>query len=286
MQSEKREELLGSLRSVEETLTGPDGKELNVVSFIAMQTLALQADVSIKDLEKLSLAEEIIPRRYLRNLGTIGREGQLRLLEARVAIFGMGGLGGTVAELLARMGIGGMVLVDGDRFSDDNLNRQILSDTTNLGAWKAETAAERVSVVNPAVECMVRNQRVGRAEMEEALAGCDVAVDALDNIPSRLELQEACAERGVPFVHGAIAGFAGQVMTVFPGDAGLCLLYSGEYEHGIELTTGNPASTPAIVAALQANEVIKIIVGLGELLRHSILFLDTEASLYEITGLS
>jgi molybdopterin-synthase adenylyltransferase len=184
------------------------------------------------------------------------------------------------------MGIGGLVLVDGDRFSDDNLNRQILSDTTNLGAWKAETAARRISVVNPAVECMVRNQRVGRAEMEEVLAGCDVAVDALDNIPSRLELQEACAARDIPFVHGAIAGFSGQVMTVFPGDAGLCLLYSGEHEHGIELTTGNPASTPAIVAALQVKEVIKIIVGLGELLRHRILFLDTETNLYEITEIS
>ncbi len=286
MESEKREDLLESLRSVAGTLTEHDGAELNVVSFIAMQALALKADVSMKDLEKLSLAEEIIPRRYLRNLGTIGREGQLRLLEARAAVFGLGGLGGTVAELLARMGIGGLVLVDGDRFSDDNLNRQILSDTTNLGAWKAETAARRISVVNPAVECMVRNQRVGRAEMEEVLAGCDVAVDALDNIPSRLELQEACAARDIPFVHGAIAGFSGQVMTVFPGDAGLCLLYSGEHEHGIELTTGNPASTPAIVAALQVKEVIKIIVGLGELLRHRILFLDTETNLYEITEIS
>jgi molybdopterin/thiamine biosynthesis adenylyltransferase len=286
MEGREREELLTSLRSVAETLTEPDGKELNAVSFTALQALALQVGVSMRDLEKLSLQEGIIPRRYLRNLGTIGREGQLRMLEARAAVFGQGGLGGTISELLARMGIGGLVLVDGDRFSDDNLNRQILSDTANLGAWKAATAAQHISAVNPAVECMVLNQRVGRAEMEEALAGCDVAVDALDNIPSRLELQEACAARGVPFVHGAIAGFAGQVMTVFPGDAGLCLLYQGDQEHGIEIATGNPASTPAVVAALQVSEVVKIIVGPGELLRNRILFLDTETNFYEITDMS
>lgn len=227
-----------------------------------------------------------MPRRYLRNLGTIGMQGQLRLLESRVAVFGLGGLGGTVAELLARLGIGGLMLVDGDRFSDDNLNRQILSTPDNLGAWKAEAAARRVSAVNPAVDTRSLNKRVARLEMEDAIEGCDVAVDALDSIPSRLELQGACAARGVPFVHGAIAGFSGQVMTVFPGDAGVSLLYGEGQEHGIELATGNPATTPAIVAALQVKEVVKVITGIGEPLRHRLLFINTEDDLYEIIEMS
>jgi molybdopterin/thiamine biosynthesis adenylyltransferase len=90
----------------------------------------------------------------------------------------------------------------------------------------------------------------------------------------------------VPLVHGAIAGFAGQVMTVFPGDPGLRLLYRGDQEHGVELATGNPAATPVVVAALQVNEVVKLITGIGEPLRHRLLFLDTESNLYEITEMS
>lgn len=286
MEARKREGLVRELMAASEALAGPEGPGPAAVSFASMQSLALREGVAQGDLERLALSEGFMPRRYLRNLGTIGIRGQLRLLESSVAVFGLGGLGGFVVELLARLGIGSLVLVDGDRFSDDNLNRQVLSAPANLGAWKAEAAAQRVSAVNQAVAVRLLKERVARLEMEDALEGCDLAVDALDNIPSRLDLQSACAARGVPFVHGAIAGFSGQVMTVFPGDAGMSLLYQEGQEHGVELATGNPATTPAIVAALQAQEAVKVITGIGEPLRHRLLFLNTEENLYEIIEMS
>jgi molybdopterin-synthase adenylyltransferase len=286
MELHKRQELVEGLKAMADAPGPPGGAGVPAVPLAAMRSLAQEKSVALGDLERLALEEGLVPRRYLRNLGTIGMEGQLRLLEARAAVFGLGGLGGTVVELLARMGIGGLVLVDCDRFSDDNLNRQVLSTPANLGAWKAEVAAERVAAVNPAVTAAAHCLRAGRAEMEELLEGCSAAVDALDNIPSRFELQAACAARGVPLVHGAIAGFSGQVMTVYPGDAGVGLLYHEGEEHGVEVATGNPAATPAIVAALQVEEVVKIIAGVGEPLRRRLLFIDTESNLYEITEMS
>ncbi len=285
MELKRRRELAGRLRAA---AGEPDagGAGAPAVPFDAMRSLAREESVALGDLERLALREGLVPARYRRNLGTIGMEGQLRLLEARAAVFGLGGLGGTVAELLARMGVGGLVLVDCDRFSDDNLNRQVLSAPQNLGEWKAEVAAERVAAVNPAVAAEAHCLRAGRREMEGLLAGCAVAVDALDNIPSRFELQAACAARGVPLVHGAVAGFCGQVMTVLPGDAGVGLLYREGEEHGVETATGNPAATPAVVAALQVQEVVKVVTGVGEPLRNRLLFVDVEGDLYEITEMS
>lgn len=285
MELVKMEELIEAARAASEEEAGPEGEALRAVPFEAMRELARTAGMSMGEAERAVLSQGLVPRRYLRNIGTLGLEGQLRMLESRVAVFGLGGLGGSIAELLARLGVGGMVLVDGDRFSDDNLNRQALSHTGNLGAWKAEAAAERIAAINPSVIFEVRRQRVGRVEMEQALGGCDVAMDALDSVPSRLELEEACAARGVPLVHGAIAGFAGQVMTIFPGDRGLRAIYPGEMEHGVELATGNPASTPAVVAALEVNEAIKIITGAGEPLRNRLLFIDIENDQFEITNM-
>ncbi len=281
----KMEELIEGARAASEEEAGPDGEALRAVPFEAMQELARTAGASMGEAERAVLAQGLVPRRYLRNIGTLGLEGQLLMLESRVAVFGLGGLGGSIAELLARLGVGGMVLVDGDRFSDDNLNRQALSHTGNLGAWKAEVAAERIAVINPSVMFEVRRQRAGRTEMEQALAGCDVAMDALDSVPSRLELEKACAALGVPLVHGAIAGFAGQVMTVFPGDHGLRAIYPGDMKYGVELATGNPASTPAVVAALEVNEAVKIITGIGEPLRNRLLFIDIENNQFEITNM-
>jgi molybdopterin/thiamine biosynthesis adenylyltransferase len=256
-----------------------------VLSLESASLLAREAGLSLGEVERAALEAEVMPRRYLRNLGTLGWQGQLRLLDSGVAVFGLGGLGGMVLELLARMGVGRLVAVDGDRFSEDNLNRQLLSRSDNLGSAKAAAAAERVNAVNPAVELRALEAMADEESMQELAAGCAAAVDALDNIPSRLQLQEACRRLGIPMVHGAIAGFSGQVTTVFPGDPGLRLLYPQGGDRGIERVTGNPAATPALVAALEVAEVVKLLTGLGEPLRNRLLFLDTETNTFELTEL-
>jgi len=123
-----------------------------------------------------------------------------------------------------------------------------------------------------------------RENLPGLLDGAEVVVDALDRLPSRLMLQEAAQEMGIPMVHGAIAGYLGQVMTVFPGDGGLRALYGGGSvpQQGIEVQLGCPAATPMMVAAWQVQEVIKILLGRGQLLRHKMLFMDAEAGAVEI----
>lgn len=230
-----------------------------------------------RGLEIATLRAGMSPRRYLRNLGTLGLEGQARLLEASVGVAGLGGLGGTIAELLARAGVGELVLVDPDTISEDNLNRQILATERNVGRTKVEAARERLALVNSAVSVATHRLRAEAADFTRLFRGTSVAVDALDNMASRFALQDAAAALGLPFVHGAIAGLSGQVATIFPGDPGLEALYGPRNttrDRGVETVVGNPSPTPAMVAAVQAQEVVKLISGVGRPLRRRLLLLD------------
>ncbi|HID85830.1 MAG TPA: HesA/MoeB/ThiF family protein, partial [Anaerolineae bacterium] len=193
----------------------------------------------------------------------------------------------SVAEGLARMGVGRLILIDDDVFVDHNLNRQILSAETSLGRSKAEVARERVAQVNSAVEVVVHALEVTPENLPRLLEGADVVVDGLDRLPSRLMLQEAAQALGIPMVHGAIAGYLGQVMTIFPGDPGLRALYGDGPlpEQGIEAEQGCPAGTPMMIAGLQIQEVVKLLLGRGEPLRRRLLFMDAESGWIEVIRL-
>ena len=239
-------------------------------------------------LEQALLEAGVVPRRYLRNLGTIGLEGQRKLLGARVGVAGLGGLGGLAAELLARAGVGELVLVDPDIVSDDNLNRQLLATEANLGQSKVEAARQRLSEVNSATTVLVHQQRGDAATFREFFAGVSAVVDALDTVPARLDLQDAARHLGVPLIHGAIAGWSGQVTTVFPGDPGLETLYGPREtaaERGVEALVGNLSPTPALVAAAQVQEVIKALTGIGQPLRRKLLILDAQSPYATIVDL-
>jgi molybdopterin/thiamine biosynthesis adenylyltransferase len=200
----------------------------------------------------------------------------------------LGGLGGYVAEALARAGVGRLILIDGDVFEEHNLNRQLLSAEVRLGTAKVQAARERVAGINSAVEVRGHATRLTSENLPQLLEGADVVVDALDRLPIRLTLQAGARALGVPLVHGSIAGFLGQVMTIFPGDPGLAGLYGEESElpeQGLEAQLGTPAATPMAVAAWEAQEVLKILLGRGELLRHRLLVLDMESGTVEILRL-
>lgn len=230
------------------------------------------------------LAAGLVPERYRRNVGTIGVAGQARLLAAKVAVVGAGGLGGTVVELLARQGVGFLRVIDGDTFAAHNLNRQLLATESNLGVNKAAAAAARVACVNPDVIVDAVPHMLDAGNAAGLLRGLDIVVDALDSIDGRLLLGQAARELGVPLVHGAIAGFTGQVATVLPGDPGLEKIYTraNGASRGIETILGNPAATPAIAAALQVQEVVKLLTGVGEPLSGRLLYFDTELNIFEI----
>ena len=230
------------------------------------------------------LARGEIPERYQRNIGTIGIDGQKRLLKARVAIVGAGGLGGTIIELLARQGVGFLRIIDGDSFELVNLNRQLLATERTMGMNKAAVAIDRVSQVNSDVETHAVPAMFNEDNAVELLSGMDVIVDALDSINFRLLLCRMAQKLKIPLVYAAIAGFTGQVGTILPTGPGLEKLYKTTSK-GIETVLGNPAATPALAAAIQAQEVVKLLTGMGETLSHKLLYFDTELNIYELFDL-
>ncbi|MBW2709296.1 MAG: HesA/MoeB/ThiF family protein [Deltaproteobacteria bacterium] len=203
-------------------------------------------------------------------------------MKSRVAVVGSGGLGGPVLLLLARMGIGYLVVVDPDRFDETNLNRQALSSVPDLGQPKCEVAARVLGNVNPGVDVQVHQDRMDGTNAEALLAGSNVIVDALDNVPDRFSIQAVARSLKIPLVHGAVAGFEGQLMTIFPEDKGFSLLYGTENvernrEKSPEALLGVPAVTPSLVATLQAMEVIKILLNRGRPFRNAMVHVDMES---------
>lgn len=199
----------------------------------------------------------IMEARYSRNIPAISESDQDLLKEKKVAILGCGGLGGYLCEFSARMGIGHIVVCDGDVFEESNLNRQILSTEGNLGTLKAEAAKAYIECTNPACEVEMVCQRFS-PENDAFLDGCDLILDGLDNIDSRLALEDAAAKRNIPIVHGAVRGWGGQVAIAYPGEQMLHKLY----EH----TTGNGSKTvlpfaAAACATMQMAKALRFLTG-------------------------
>ena len=232
-------------------------------------------NATLSQVEDVALERGILPARYQRNCKTLAVSDQLTLFRSSVAVIGCGGLGGYVVEELARLGVGRIVVIDPDLFEEHNLNRQLFSSPANLGTAKVKAALKRIGEINPAVTLVPIQEAFSPENGSELLAGCQVAVDALDSIKVRLELAETCNLLGIPLVHGAIAGWFGHVSTQFPGDDTLQAIYgSWESGKGIEQTHGNPSFTPAMVASIEVAEVCKLLTGLGTPLRGRQLIID------------
>jgi molybdopterin-synthase adenylyltransferase len=220
--------------------------------------------------------------RYSRNIETLSIVENESLSQKKVCVIGCGGLGGYIIEMLGRLGAGHIIAVDGDVFEESNLNRQILSDVEVLGIKKAFIAQQRMSKVNPYVKVDAVTERLTQSNGKQILDGTDVVVDALDNIESRLVLEELCEQLNIPLVHGAIAGWYGQVSTILPGDKLLSRFYKSKDQKGAEKKYGNPSFTPAMVASIQVSEVLKLLIGRGELLSKKILFIDLLRQEYDV----
>jgi molybdopterin/thiamine biosynthesis adenylyltransferase len=234
----------------------------------AQVAIAEECGLTRAQVEEVALALGILPFRYQRNLQTISVENQLRLFRSRVAVLGLGGLGGNILEGLARLGVGTIVAVDPDVFQEHNLNRQVLSSVATLEQPKVDSAVARIREINPAVTVIPVQDAYRPETGKDLLQGVNVVVDGLDSIPTRLALASTCAEMQIPLVHGAIAGWYGQVTTQFPGDRSIEALYSRWVQgKGAEERLGNPSFTPALVASIETAEVCKILLGIGQPLR-------------------
>ncbi|MDW7670765.1 MAG: ThiF family adenylyltransferase [Bacillota bacterium] len=234
-----------------------------------------QFGIQLKDLEIRSLTQGIIPEKYWRNICAIGIKGQTALIQSCIGIAGTGGLGGHVVELAARMGFGSIVCVDGDDFEESNLNRQILCRYDLLGTSKAEAAVRRINDINPAVDAGAVSMKSTSEDFISCFRECQLLIDCLDSAESRKYLMQAAGELGIPWIHGAVAGFRGQVMTVFPEDQRVAgLLKTSLDGRGAEKVMGTPAASPAMVAAWQVQEAVKVITGKGTLIRNRMLIMD------------
>jgi len=236
-----------------------------LVSGASQLDACLHFDLTFAEVETVLLELGLCPARYQRNRQTVSSAGQLALFRARVVVIGCGGLGGYVIEQLARLGVGRIDAVDPDCFDESNLNRQLLATLANLGQSKAGAAAQRAAEINPVVRVVPHCTAFSAANGRELLSGATVVVDALDNLATRFELVALSRELGIPLVHGAIAGWYGQVATQLAGeDISACLAGAAVGEKGVETRLGNPAFTPALVASLQVAEVCKVILAQAE----------------------
>lgn len=240
-----------------------------------LQGIGDQFSISVKDLEIRSLTQGIIPEKYWRNILAIGITGQIALMKTQIGIAGAGGLGGHVTELTARMGFGSIICVDGDDFEESNLNRQILALDKLLGTSKAEAAVNRIRQINPAVEATSVTMTCTADDFASCFRNCHLLIDCLDSSDARNDLMQAAVELKIPWIHGAVAGFRGQVMTVFPEDQRVAgLLKASRDGKGAEKRMGTPTASPAMVAAWQVQEAVKIVTGKGTLIRNRMLIMD------------
>ena len=243
-----------------------------LISWQLQQRAAEKFQLAVAEVETVILQAELLPARYQRNQQMISTAQQLQLLQSQVAVVGCGGLGGYILEELARLGVGQIVAIDPDVFEEHNLNRQLLSSIELLGTSKTDAAVQRIAEINPAVRVRPINLAFGKENGRDMLRDVDLVIDAVDNVPTRLDLAEVCCQINVPMVHGAIAGWYGQVVTVYPGEDTLQKLYAKwDGGKGIEAKLGNPSFTPAVVASLQVAEACKLLLGLGGTLRKRML---------------
>jgi len=280
MKSEIQINIRELLHAKSKKITDPAGREVEILEDAQASKVAEECHSTLHNIYIEALTLGICPYRYLRNREAISLQEQLRLAKSRVAVIGAGGLGGQVILLLTRMGIGTLVVVDYDVFDETNLNRQALSSMETLGKPKPEAAAATVSSINPGVKVIPCQVKLDSSNAPEILTGSNVVVDALDNITDRFLIEKSAKKLRIPLVHGALAGFEGQLMTIFPDDPGLTQIYGkvvkGNNLKSAESVLGVPVIMPSLISTLQAMEVLKIILNRGRLFRNAMVFVDME----------
>lgn len=228
-----------------------------------------------------------MPTRYIgdgyweiasRQMSIVTRSEQQRFKDAKITVIGCGGIGGETIEMLARMGIGELVLVDKDAYDLSNLNRQTLATIADLGLTKSDVAAEKVRLINPYVKVTTFNEHVDQTNIEKVIGDSDIVIDALDNVLTRVIVSRAAKEKGIPYIHGAIHGTLGQITVFLPNSDKTYEEMFNLPSIGKELndktigelkkvTSGVPpviGPTPNLIGCLEAFEAYKAITGVGK----------------------
>ena len=213
-----------------------------------------------------------MPTRYIgdgyweiasRQMSIVTRSEQERFKDAKITVIGCGGIGGETIEMLARMGIGELILVDKDAYDLSNLNRQTLATIKDLGLVKSEVAAEKVRLINPYVKTTTFNEHIDQTNIDKVISDSDIVIDALDNVLTRVIVSRKAKEKGIPYIHGAIHGTMGQITVFLPNS-------DKTYEEMFNLpSVGKELDDETIealknIGCLEAFEAYKIITGVGK----------------------
>ena len=257
------------------------------VHSVAGGTTAWMAEALPLVRPQLDADEADFLERYSRHLrlDEVGVEGQRRLERSRVLLVGAGGLGSPAAFYLAAAGVGHLRLVYDDVVDRSNLQRQILHVEAAIGQAKVESARERLAALNPRVVVEGMRERATSANVEALLEGMDVVVDGSDNFPLRYLLNDACVKLGKPLVYGAVQRFEGQASVFDAGrHRGRCPCYRCLFPEPPPpqfapscADAGVLGVLPGIVGLLQANEAIKLLLGIGQGLAGRLLQFDALA---------
>jgi len=217
--------------------------------------------------------------KYDRQIMIFGEEAQKKLKRSKVFIAGLGGLGSPIAIYLASAGVGELRIVDCDAVEISNLNRQILHWERDVGRKKAESAEEKLREMNPDVKVKAFSEMITEESVFDLIGDSDVIVDAMDNFETRYLLNRAAISKRIPFVHGAVYGFEGRVTTIIPGETP-CLrcIYPRAPQKSKFPVIG---TAPGVTGIIEANEVIKLLTGYGELLKGILLIWDGYDSSFE-----
>lgn len=221
-------------------------------------------------------------RRYSRHiiLPEVGGKGQRKLLEAKVLLIGTGGLGSPTALYLAAAGVGTLGVVDFDVVDLSNLQRQVIHHVHDLGRPKVQSAAETIRDINPDVEVIQHNVRVASDNIMGIIRDYDVVVDGCDNFATRYLVNDACVLAGKPNVYGSIFRFDGQATVFAPGKGCYRCLFPAPPPPGMVPScqeAGVLGVLPGIIGVIQATEVVKLILGVGEPLINRLLLYDALA---------
>ncbi len=227
-------------------------------------------------MESMDFTEDQILR-YSRHilLPEVGGEGQERILNARVVLVGAGGLGSPVGYYLAAAGVGTIGVIDNDRVEISNLQRQIAHHTGRLGVLKADSAKETFETLNPDVKVITHKERLTSGNIRDIIKDYDIVVDGSDNFPTRYLVNDACVMLKKTLVSAAVFRFEGQVMTIVPGE-GPCYrcLFEIPPPPGMVPScqeAGILGVVTGVIGTIQATEVIKMILGIGQPLIGSLL---------------
>ncbi len=232
-----------------------------------------------------ALRAGIFPECYERNFPSLTAAEQLRLFNSSVLVAGLGGLGGFQTQLLARVGVGRLLLADGDVFTPANLNRQLLATPLTLGQNKARVTAQYLQDLNPALSLETIPHFLDPENLRIYLPQVQVALDAFDSISARRMLFLAAREARVPLIHGAVCERYGQVTTILPDD-------SLDFNHlypGAEILPGTPpgilAPTVSLTASLQVQEALRLLLGHPPAYHGRLAHFDGDTGKLEILGL-